>query len=239
MINKLLDAMVLRAKDEDDRCSIYNFLNEYDGLGFVDCNGSCSTCEINVISRIEKLRKEYKWYQVEKANGIKAIINEEQMAVDKNATVENYHKEEIIENMLSAMQEITTKEYGDCVIKQFVGSCGIETPSCATTSCSECKETSLNTFKQMLESLASDTQKQAISDKTSDNVNHPNHYNTNKYECIDEMIAVFGAEDVKAFCKCNAWKYRYRSNSKNGEEDLKKADWYLGKLMELQEKKND
>ena len=52
-------------------------------------------------------------------------------------------------------------------------------------------------------------------------------------ECIDEMILVFGKEAVKHFCLCNAWKYRYRAADKNGEEDLKKSDWYLSKYKEL------
>lgn len=72
----------------------------------------------------------------------------------------------------------------------------------------------------------------------SDKVNHPTHYNVHKHECIDEMVAVFGVEAVKCFCKCNAWKYRYRSVAKNGEEDLAKADWYIEKLMELEKDKN-
>ena len=86
-------------------------------------------------------------------------------------------------------------------------------------------------------------EKQATSDKTSDtqkdNVNHPNHYNAPKHECIDEMIAMFGVEDVKAFCRLNAWKYRYRAGVKDGEEkekDLAKADWYIEILMELGQK---
>ena len=29
------------------------------------------------------------------------------------------------------------------------------------------------------------------------------------------------------------YKYKYRSNLKNGEEDLKKAAWYMGKIFEL------
>ena len=65
-------------------------------------------------------------------------------------------------------------------------------------------------------------------------VNHPSHYNREgALECIDEMILVFGKEVVKNFCLCNAWKYRYRAADKNGEEDLKKSDWYLKKYKEL------
>jgi hypothetical protein len=70
------------------------------------------------------------------------------------------------------------------------------------------------------------------------NVNHPKHYTTGKYECIDEMRAVFGDEAVKAFCKCNVWKYRYRANQKGGDEDLNKADFYIEYLMKLNEEEN-
>lgn len=73
-------------------------------------------------------------------------------------------------------------------------------------------------------------------DCESDVVNHPGHYTCGKYECIDEMINIFGEDAVIDFCKCNVYKYRYRFAQKNGEEDLQKAEWYMGKLIELQEK---
>ena len=63
-------------------------------------------------------------------------------------------------------------------------------------------------------------------------VNHPQHYQ-GKNECIDVMVAMFGVEAVKSFCKCNAYKYRFRADKKNGEEDIKKAEWYETKLIEL------
>lgn len=66
-----------------------------------------------------------------------------------------------------------------------------------------------------------------------DNINHPEHYQ-GKHECIDEMIALFGVDAVKAFCRCNIYKYRYRANRKNGAEDIAKADWYMDKLTELE-----
>lgn len=71
-----------------------------------------------------------------------------------------------------------------------------------------------------------------------DNVNHPKHYNFRDHECLDEMLAVFGINDVIAFCKCNAWKYRYRAGSKGSyDEDMRKADFYINKIMELKEKR--
>ena len=67
-----------------------------------------------------------------------------------------------------------------------------------------------------------------------DMVNEPPHYKQHAMECIDEMVEVFGVEAVKAYCKCAAWKYRYRAPYKGKfEEDNAKADWYLKKLSEL------
>lgn len=67
------------------------------------------------------------------------------------------------------------------------------------------------------------------------NVNHPSHYQ-GKHECIDEMIKLFGVQAVIGFCKCNVYKYRYRADRKGGEEDIKKAEWYMDKLIELESK---
>lgn len=66
-----------------------------------------------------------------------------------------------------------------------------------------------------------------------DNVNHPSHYETGKFECIDVMIKTQGLEAVKSFCVCNAFKYIYRHVHKNNIEDIKKAEWYLKKYLEL------
>ena len=78
--------------------------------------------------------------------------------------------------------------------------------------------------------------KDAIIKLSDEAVDHPKHYNREGgMECIDEMILVFGMEAVKNFCLCNAWKYRYRAADKNGEEDLKKSDWYLNKYRQLRD----
>lgn len=69
----------------------------------------------------------------------------------------------------------------------------------------------------------------------TDNVNHPAHYETGKYECIDVMREAIGENAVKAFCVCNAFKYLYRSERKGGLEDIKKADWYLQKYISMEE----
>ena len=75
--------------------------------------------------------------------------------------------------------------------------------------------------------------------RTNDNVNHPKHYETGKFECIDVMVETQGVDAVKNFCLCNAFKYIYRTRRKNGIEDVKKAIWYLEKYVELEEKQDD
>ena len=68
-----------------------------------------------------------------------------------------------------------------------------------------------------------------------DNVNHPNHYNApGRKECIVEMLELFGTEKVQAFCELNAYKYHYRHEAKNGQEDLDKAKWYEEKQSYLE-----
>lgn len=66
-----------------------------------------------------------------------------------------------------------------------------------------------------------------------DPVNHPSHYTQGNIECIDAMQAAYGKESVMHFCKCNAFKYQWRFDKKNGEEDIKKAQWYQNKFLEL------
>lgn len=67
-----------------------------------------------------------------------------------------------------------------------------------------------------------------------DNVNHPAHYNApGRKECIVEVLEKYGSEKVQIFCELNAYKYRYRHELKNGQEDLDKAAWYEAKRVEL------
>lgn len=72
----------------------------------------------------------------------------------------------------------------------------------------------------------------------SDNVNHPAHYTQGGIECIDAIeAAVKGLSGIEAVCTGNAIKYLWRWKQKNGVEDLRKARWYIDRLIE--EKEND
>ena len=48
------------------------------------------------------------------------------------------------------------------------------------------------------------------------------------------MRVMFGDEAVKAFCRCNSFKYRFRAARKNGDEDIAKAEWYEEYLFNME-----
>ena len=73
----------------------------------------------------------------------------------------------------------------------------------------------------------------------SDIVNHPKHYTQGKIECIDAIeAAVSELSGLDAVCTANVIKYVWRQKHKNGVIDLRKAQWYLEKLINLQEAQN-
>lgn len=69
-----------------------------------------------------------------------------------------------------------------------------------------------------------------------DMVNHPEHYNQSGIECITVISASLG-DGFSAYCKGNIMKYLWRYQHKNGLEDLKKAQWYLNKMIDFLENK--
>jgi hypothetical protein len=60
-----------------------------------------------------------------------------------------------------------------------------------------------------------------------DVVNHPSHYNQGGLESLDIMKAFYGENALILWCFMNAAKYILRAPHKNGNEDIKKADFYL------------
>ena len=66
-----------------------------------------------------------------------------------------------------------------------------------------------------------------------DNVEHPSHYCRGGIECIDAIEASLGKNEFTGFLRGNIIKYIWRYKDKNGLEDLKKAQWYLNKLIEV------
>ena len=67
------------------------------------------------------------------------------------------------------------------------------------------------------------------------NAINPAHYQKGGVECIEAIEASMTAEAFKGFLKGNCIKYLYRYENKNGIEDLKKAEWYLLRLIATRE----
>lgn len=67
----------------------------------------------------------------------------------------------------------------------------------------------------------------------TDNVNSPPHYVSGGIECFDAMRAMLTDEEIIGYLRGNSFKYRWRFRHKNGAEDLKKAEWYERKLLEI------
>lgn len=69
----------------------------------------------------------------------------------------------------------------------------------------------------------------------SDPIN-PDHYRQGTVECIDAIeSATVGKTGIQAACTANIIKYLWRYESKNGLQDVKKARWYLDRLISVLE----
>jgi|GEM_PF-570931 len=75
----------------------------------------------------------------------------------------------------------------------------------------------------------------------ADNVNHPQHYQSKSgLETIDVIEAFTeGLVGGEATNTGNVLKYMCRWKNKNGLEDLKKARWYLNRLIGIVEKRDE
>ena len=70
-------------------------------------------------------------------------------------------------------------------------------------------------------------------DESVDVVNQPPHYTVGGIETIDYLQAKLSPEAFKGFLHGNTLKYLSRADHKgNPQEDFKKAQWYLNKLVE-------
>ena len=90
-----------------------------------------------------------------------------------------------------------------------------------------------NWYKE-LDSAACENDKGDCYNKESnvDMVNHPSHYTQGGVECIDALkAATVSKTGIEAVCTANAIKYLWRYEEKNGIEDVKKARWYIDRLI--------
>ena len=81
--------------------------------------------------------------------------------------------------------------------------------------------------------------KKPVTTENNDNIISPNHYTSGKgFEVFDVQEAfIHELRGMAASYWCNIVKYILRFQRKNGVEDLKKAKYYLEKLIEEEAEK--
>ena len=84
-----------------------------------------------------------------------------------------------------------------------------------------------------------ENRKKPVTTENNDNIIRPNHYASDKgFEVFDVQEAfIHELKGMAASYWCNIVKYILRFQRKNGVEDLKKAKYYLEKLIEEEETK--
>lgn len=94
-----------------------------------------------------------------------------------------------------------------------------------------------NTLSRRNDVELQDAIDEAKRQQAADMVNAPPHYNQAGIECIDAITAATsGKTGIQAVCVANVVKYLWRYELKNGVEDVKKARWYLDRLIGEMEK---
>lgn len=71
---------------------------------------------------------------------------------------------------------------------------------------------------------------------SDDKVNNPRHYTNGELQCIQAIEAALTPEEFRGYCKGNVIKYTWREKYKGGTQDLKKATWYLQRLVDYGKK---
>ena len=90
-----------------------------------------------------------------------------------------------------------------------------------------------NWYKELDPAACENTEAECCDkEHNADMVNHPSHYTQGGIECIDALkAATVSKTGIEAVCTANAIKYLWRYEEKNGIEDVKKARWYINRLI--------
>lgn len=84
--------------------------------------------------------------------------------------------------------------------------------------------------------IDADAYGEPITIEQQDNVNNPSHYGQGKIEAIEYISDFLTPEEYQGYLRGNIAKYLHRFPYKNGVEDLRKASWYLDRLIKEVEK---
>ena len=70
------------------------------------------------------------------------------------------------------------------------------------------------------------------SNPSMDDPINPSHYKDGAIECIEALEACSSPEGFRAHLKLTAMAYLWRYEKKGGIEDVKKARWYIDRLIQ-------
>ena len=66
---------------------------------------------------------------------------------------------------------------------------------------------------------------------TKEEINHPSHYTSGVIETVDYIIDSLTDDELRGYIKGNLLKYVSRERHKGGDNDLRKAAWYLNRYL--------
>lgn len=124
----------------------------------------------------------------------------------------------------------------------------------STPSCSACRigskdgifvcysdwETYPNIIERNYDIIFGNAEENKVEEKTEDMVNHPSHYTSGGVECIDAITSALSSyeDSVDSWLVGQVIKYLWRAPLKGKyDEDIKKAQFYLNRLVEKIDKK--
>lgn len=152
--------------------------------------------------------------------------------IETNDTMDSSIVREVVYQLLADIYEHTKDETVRSRIAKYC--CKKDNSNATKHSCKKCgsckKEIKTGTVKEPV----ADNDKTVTIVSEPEMVNGPAHYNGT--ECIENMRRLYGDDAVRAFCICNAYKYRFRKGNKpNGSstEDEAKAKWYENYVIKL------
>ena len=95
---------------------------------------------------------------------------------------------------------------------------------------------SWDTAQEEKEMSKEELESQIFYEEEEDVVNSPSHYNTGNIECIEAIEDSMSPAAFRGYLKGNCMKYLWRYDYKGKPvEDLAKASWYLGRLIEKEQ----
>lgn len=161
--------------------------------------------------------------------------------ITKGNNVRQYDPDEAILCMSDVADCIAVNSNGKVIVNQGNP---ITWPNCPTAGMQAIIDVKAGTLRfayneliGLTEFVVSEYVEPFVSVEDSDPVNRPSHYTAGGIECIDAIKASMSTEAFLGFLKGNVQKYMWRYEKKVAPvEDLKKAQWYLSKMIEEQER---